>query len=317
MLVYGPLKNTLGLSNIRVGYTAGEAVGPEIFSFYRSLGINLKQLYGQTEATVFITVQPDGGVRPDTVGVPAPGVDIKIADNGEVLFNGPGVFKEYYKNAKATKETKTKDGWVHTGDAGFFEEDGQLKIIDRAKDVGQLTDGSLFAPKYIENKLKFFPNIKEVVVVGDGKDYATAMINIDLQAVGNWAERTNISYASYQELAGHPTVYEMIGEHVRDMNKQLANEPNVAGGQIKRFLILHKELDADDGELTRTLKVRRPFVFDRYEPLIEALYDGSKEKFVNTVVTFEDGRSGEISATVRIDESETFPVKQAVKEAAE
>ncbi|MEP3231913.1 MAG: AMP-binding protein [Hyphomicrobiales bacterium] len=317
LLVYGPLKNTLGFSNIRVGYTAGEAVGPEIFSFYRSLGINLKQLYGQTEATVFVTVQPDGGVRADTVGVPAPGVDIKINDNGEVLFKSPGVFQEYYKNAKATAETKTKDGWVYTGDAGFFESDGQLKIIDRAKDVGKLTNGNLFAPKYIENKLKFFANIKEVVTVGDGRDYAAAMINIDLQAVGNWAERNNVSYASYQELAGHPTVYEMIGEHVRDMNKLLAEEPNVAGGQIKRFLILHKELDADDGELTRTLKVRRPFVFDRYEPLIEALYDGSTEKYVNTEVTFEDGRSGEISATVQIVDSETFPIRQAVKEAAE
>ena len=316
-LVYGPLKNTLGLSNVRVGYTAGEAVGPEIFSFYRSLGINLKQLYGQTEATVFITVQPDGGVRADTVGVPAPGVDIKIADSGEVLFKSPGVFQEYYKNKKATSETKTKDGWVHTGDAGFFESDGQLKIIDRAKDVGKLNNGSLFAPKYIENKLKFFPNIKEAVTVGDGRDYATAMINIDLQAVGNWAERNNVSYASYQELAGHPTVYKMIGEHVRDMNEQLAKEPNVAGGQINRFLILHKELDADDGELTRTLKVRRPFVFDRYEPLIEALYDGSTEKFVSTEVTFEDGRSGEISATVQIVDSETFPIEQAHKEAAE
>ncbi|MEO1066762.1 MAG: AMP-binding protein [Pseudomonadota bacterium] len=315
--VYGPLKNTLGLSNVRVGYTAGEAIGPEMFSFYRSLGINLKQLYGQTEATVFVTAQPDGGVRADAVGVPAPGVDIKIADNGEVLFKSPGVFKEYFKNPDATKSTKTDDGWVLTGDAGFFEKDGQLKIIDCAKDVGKLTDGSLFAPKYIENKLKFFPNIKEAVAIGHGRDFATAMINIDLQAVGNWAERNNISYASYQELAGHPTVYEMISEHVNDVNKQLADEPNVAGAQIKRFLILHKELDADDGELTRTQKVRRSFIFDRYEPLMDALYDGSDEKHVTTIVTFEDGRQGEISATVKIGEAETYPFEATMKEAAE
>lgn len=317
VLVYGPLKNTLGLSNVRVGYTAGEAVGPEIFSFYRSLGINLKQLYGQTEATVFITVQPDGGVRADTVGVPAPDVDIKIAENGEVMFKGPGVFKEYYKNSEATRAAKTADGWVHTGDAGFFEKDGQLKIIDRAKDVGQLTDGSLFAPKYIENKLKFFANIKEVVAIGHDRDFAAAMINIDLQAVGNWAERNNVSYASYQELANHPTVYEMIAAHVREVNRQLANEPNVSGSQIKRFLILHKELDADDGELTRTLKVRRPFVFERYAPLIEAFYDGSTEKHVTTEVVFEDGRSGDISANVRIEDVETSPVTAILQEAAE
>lgn len=316
-LVYGPLKNTLGLSNVRIGYTAGEAIGPEMFSFYRALGINLKQLYGQTEATVFITAQKDGGVRADTVGTPAPGVDIKIADNGEILFHSPGVFKEYYKNAEATKSAKTEDGWVRTGDAGFFEKDGQLKIIDRAKDVGKLTDGSIFAPKYIENKLKFFANIKEAVAVGHDRDFASALINIDLQAVGNWAERNNISYASYQELAGHPTVYKMIGENVREVNRQLAGEPDVAGSQIRRFLVLHKELDADDGELTRTQKVRRPFVLERYAPLIEALYDGSGEKYIVTEMTFEDGRTGEISATVRIADAETFPVRGTMKEAAE
>jgi len=317
ILVYGPLKNTLGLSNVRVGYTAGEAIGPEIFSFYRSLGINLKQLYGQTEATVFITLQKDGGVRAGTVGIPAPDTQIRIADNGEVMFRGPGGFKEYYKNEDATKAAKTEDGWIHTGDAGFFEADGQLKIIDRAKDVGQLTNGSLFAPKYIENKLKFFSNIKEAVCIGHDRDYTAAIINIDLQAVSNWAERNNISYASYQELADHPTVYQMIGEHVREVNQQLAGEPNVSGSQIRRFLILHKELDADDGELTRTLKVRRPLVFERYAPLIDALYDGSHEKFVETAVTFEDGRIGKIAATVRIADMEAFPVGTQMKEAAE
>ncbi|MEO3384732.1 AMP-binding protein [Mesorhizobium sp. CAU 1741] len=300
ILLYGPLKNVLGMSNIRVAYTAGEAIGSDLFSFFRSLGINLKQLYGQTEAFLYVTVQKDGHVRSDTVGPAAPNVDIRIADNGEVQFRSPGMFTGYYKEEEKTAEALTEDGYVMTGDAGFFDSDGQLKIIDRAKDVGKLTDGSLFAPKYIENMLKFFPNIKEAVAFGHGRDFAAAFLNIDLTAVGNWAERNNISYASYQELAGHRQVYEMIARNVDETNRRLAKEPMMAGAQIKRFLILHKELDADDGELTRTQKVRRSFVAERYADLIEALYDGSTERFVSTEVTFEDGRKGKISATVRI-----------------
>ncbi|MCO5145467.1 MAG: AMP-binding protein [Aquamicrobium sp.] len=299
-LLYGPLKNVLGMSNIRVAYTAGEAIGADLFSFFRSLGINLKQLYGQTEAFLYVTAQKDGEVRADTVGPAAPNVDIRIADNGEVLFRSPGQFTGYYKEDDKTAEVLTQDGFIRTGDAGFFEADGQLKIIDRAKDVGKLKDGSLFAPKYIENMLKFFPNIKEAVAFGDGRDFCAAFINIDLTAVGNWAERNNIAYASYQELAGHPRVYEMIAKNVDETNRRLAREPMMAGGQVSRFLILHKELDADDGELTRTQKVRRSFIAERYGELIEALYDGSAEKFVETEVTFEDGRKGRISATVKI-----------------
>jgi len=298
--VYGPLKNRMGLTRMKVGYTAGEAIGPEIFRFYRSLGLNLKQLYGQTEASVYITLQPDGEIYGDTVGKPAPSVELKIADNGEVLYRSPGVFVGYYKNDEATRTTKTEEGWVHTGDAGFIADNGHLKIIDRAKDVGKLTDGSLFPPKYIENKLKFFPNIKEVVAFGDGKDYVGVFINIDLTAVGSWAERNNVNYASYQELAAHPQVYGMIQEHVDQVNRDLAGEPMMAGAQIRRFLVLHKELDADDGELTRTQKVRRSFIADRYAPLIEALYDGSTSKHVRTEVTYEDGRTGAIEATVEI-----------------
>ncbi|WP_455374202.1 AMP-binding protein [Limibacillus halophilus] len=308
LLVYGPLKNTLGMSRVRVGYTAGEAIGPEIFQFYRSLGINLKQLYGQTEASVFITQQPDGEVRADTVGVPSPGVEVKIDESGEVLYRSPGVFIEYYKNAEATNETKTPEGWVHTGDAGFFEEaTGHLRIIDRAKDVGKLNDGSLFAPKYVENKLKFFPNILEAVAFGHERDYVTAFINIDLSAVGSWAERNNVSYASYQELAQHPKVYEMIQDHVEEANRSIAEEPMLAGCQIKRFLVLHKELDADDGELTRTRKVRRRIISERYEPLVKALYDGSDSVFAETEVTYEDGRKGKISATLKIRDAKTYP----------
>ena len=298
--VYGPLKNRMGLTRLKVGYTAGEAIGPEIFRFYRSLGLNLKQLYGQTEASVYITLQPDGEIYGDTVGKPAPSVELKIAENGEVLYRSPGVFVGYYKNDEATRSTKTEEGWVHTGDAGFIADNGHLKIIDRAKDVGKLTDGSLFPPKYIENKLKFFPNIKEVVAFGDGKDRVGVFINIDLTAVGSWAERNNVNYASYQELAAHPQVYDMIQDHVDQVNRDLAGEPMMAGAQVRRFLVLHKELDADDGELTRTQKVRRSFIAERYAPLIEALYDGSTSKHVRTEVTYEDGRIGAIEATVEI-----------------
>ena len=307
--VYGPLKSRYGLSKIRVGYTAGEAIGPEIFRFYRSLGINLKQLYGQTEASVYITAQPDGEIYADTVGKPNIDVDVKIADSGEVLFKSPGVFVGYYKDPEKTAEAKTPDGWVHTGDAGFFDpKSGHLKIIDRAKDVGKLRDGTLFAPKYIENKLKFYPNIREAVALGDGRDFTCVMLNIDLTAVASWAERNNVIYASYQELAGHPRVYDMLQKHVEEVNRSLVEEKVMAGAQIKRFLILHKELDADDGELTRTLKVRRSFIAERYAPLIKALYDGSKEADIATEVIFEDGRKGEIRARVRIAEVPVAPV---------
>ena len=311
VLVYGPLKNTLGYSRIRVGYTAGEAIGPEIFDFYRSLGINLKQLYGQTEASVFITQQPDGEVRSDTVGVPSPGVEVKIADSGEVFYRSPGTFVEYYKNAESTASTKDADGWVATGDAGFFEEGtGHLRIIDRAKDVGKMADGTLFAPKYVENKLKFFPNILEAVVFGNGRDHCVAFINIDLSAVGNWAERNNIAYASYQELAGHPRVLNTIQEHVSAVNRSVAEDAMLSGCQVHRFVVLHKELDADDGEMTRTRKVRRRIVEDKYADIIEALYDGSEKVSTVTEVTYEDGRKGFISATLEIRDAKVAPVAQ-------
>jgi long-chain acyl-CoA synthetase len=316
ILVYAPLKNTLGFSRIRLAYTAGEAIGPDIFDFFRALGINLKQLYGMTEASVFVTLQPDGQVDPETVGTPAPEVEVKIADNGEVMFRGPGVFQEYFKSPEATAESKDADGWVHTGDAGLFNEAGHLKIIDRAKDVGKLNDGTLVAPKYIENKLKFFPNIKEAVAFGNERDYVAAFVNIDLVAMGNWAERHNIAYASYQELAAHPRVLEIARQHVEQVNKDLAQDPNLGGSQIKRFLILHKELDADDGELTRTRKVRRNFIAERYAELIEALYSDQDECHVETEVTFEDGRKGVIAADLKIIGAETFPVAGEMKKAS-
>lgn len=314
VLVYGPLKNTLGLSRVRVAYTAGEAVGPDIFNFYRSLGINMKQLYGQTEASVFVTIHPNRDVRLDTVGKVVPEVELRIADSGEVLFRGPGVFHEYYKNPEATAETKTADGWVHSGDAGYIDDDGHLHIIDRAKDVGRLTDGTLFAPKFIENKLKFFPHINEAVAFGDKRDFVTVLINIDLTAVGNWAERHDIAYASYQELAARPEVYGLLAEQVAQVNRDLAQDPRMAGAQIRRFLILPKLLDADDGELTRTRKVRRGFVGERYATLIAALYDGRATIHIRTEVTFEDGRKGMVEGNVAIHDMggpESTPVRKA------
>lgn len=317
ILVYAPLKNMLGFTRVRVAYTAGEAIGPDLFTFYRSIGLNLKQLYGQTEAFLYVTAQPDGEIYPDTVGPACPNVDIRIAENGEVQFKSPGMFTGYFKDAAKTAEVMTPDGYVMTGDAGYFDEKtGHLKIIDRAKDVGRLNDGTMFPPKYIENKLKFYPDIREAVAYGDKRDFVTAMINIDLTAVSSWAERNNVSYGSYQELAGHPEVYAMMERHVAEVNRSLAADKIMAGAQIKRFLILHKELDADDGELTRTQKVRRGFVAERYAPLIKALYDGSKEADISTEVTFEDGRKGTLSARVKIHDMQPVPAPGTLGKAA-
>jgi long-chain acyl-CoA synthetase len=305
-LVYGPVKNVLGLTRIRLAYTAGEAIGPDIFDFYRSLGINIKQLYGSTEGSVFVCVQPDGQVKSDTVGTPVRGVEVKVADSGEVLFRGPGVFQSYYKNPEATAQARTPDGWVRTGDAGFFDEDGHLKIIDRARDVGRLNDGTLFAPKYLENKLKFYPYIKEAVVFGDGRDYAAAFINIDLQAVGNWAERRNLAFGGYTDLAGKEPVSELVRECIEKVNRDLSGDRQLRGSQIRRFLILHKELDPDDEELTRTRKVRRGFIAERYAELIEALYSGVQSLTIDARVRFEDGRVGQIRADIPIREAAVF-----------
>ena len=311
ILVYGPIKNVLGFSRIKLAFTAGEAIGPELFDFYRALNINIKQLYGSTEAYVMICVQPNGQIKPDTVGTPARDVEVKISDSGEVIFRGPGVFDSYWKRPDSTAETKTEDGWVLTGDAGFFDDDGHLKIIDRAKDVGKLTNGSMFAPKYLENKLKFFPYIKEVVTFGSDRDHATAFINIDLSAVGNWAEKRNIPYTGYTDLAGQAPVYELIRECVEKVNADLATDPRLGHSQIKRFLILHKELDADDGELTRTRKVRRNFIAERYGMLIEALYSEATEHTIDAQVKFEDGRVGNIRATLRLCDAQAYPVRAA------
>jgi long-chain acyl-CoA synthetase len=317
VLIYGPLRNTLGFSRVRVAYTAGEAIGPDLFSFYRAIGINLKQLYGSTETAVFVCLQPDHEARADTVGVPIEGVEIKLTDSGELLVRSPGLLKGYYKNDAATAEALTADGWFHTGDAGFLTPGGHLKIIDRAKDVGRLMggafDGAMFAPKYVENKLKFFPHIKEAVCFGDRREKVCAFINIDFEAVGNWAERRNLPYAGYTDLAQRAEVYELILDCVEKVNADLAQDELLAGSQISRFLVLHKELDADDGELTRTRKVRRGAIADKYGVLIDALYAGKASQYIETQVKFEDGRTSMISADLRIVEAKTYP---AVKGAA-
>lgn len=316
LLVYGPLRNSLGLSRVRVAYTAGEAIGPDLFTFYRSIGINLKQLYGSTETAVFVCLQPDHEARADTVGVPCEGVEIRLSDSGEILVKSPGLLKEYYKNPQATEEVLGADGWYHTSDAGFIDKDGHLKIIDRVKDVGRIRggahDGAMFAPKYVENKLKFFSHIKEAVAFGDGREKVCVMINIDFEAVGNWAERRNLPYAGYTDLAQKPEVYELIKDCVEKVNADLSRDELLAGSQISRFLVLHKELDADDGELTRTNKVRRGFIGEKYAVLVDALYGGKDEQFIETQVKFEDGRTGSVSATLKIMDAKTYlPIKAA------
>ena len=310
LLVYGPLRNNLGLSRVRVAYTAGEAIGPDLFSFYRSIGINLKQLYGSTETAVFVCLQPDNQAYADTVGVPCNGVEIKVADNGEILVKSAGLLKGYYKNPEATAEVLSADGWYKTSDAGFIDSRGHLKIIDRVKDVGRIqggtNDGAMFAPKYVENKLKFFPFIKEAVAYGDGRDKVCVMLNIDFDAVGNWAERRNLPYAGYTDLAQKPEVYQLLLECVEKVNADLSVDTLLAGSQVSRFLVLHKELDADDGELTRTNKVRRGYIAEKYSVLVDALYEGRAQQYIETAVKFEDGRSGSVSATLKLSDARLF-----------
>ncbi len=315
LIVYGPLRNVLGMSRVRIGYTAGEAIGPDLFRFYRSIGINLKQLYGSTETAVFVCVQPDGQVKADTAGPAVPGVELKFTAERELLVRSPGLFKEYYRNAEATLEAKDAEGWFHTGDAGYFDPDGHLKVIDRVKDVGKLADGTLFAPKYLENKLKFFPYVREAVCFGDGRDRVCAFINFDIEAVGSWAEKRNMPYSGYTDLASRDEVYDLVRECIERVNADLAADPELANSQIHRFLILHKELDADDGELTRTRKVRRRFIAEKYGPLVEALYTGRDMAHVEAQVKYEDGRSGVYAADLKIRSAKTFPAAAAARAA--
>jgi long-chain acyl-CoA synthetase len=304
--IFGPLVDNLGMRKIKVAYTAGEAIGPEIFEFYRSLGINLKQLYGMTESCAYVSLQKDGEIDSESVGPPAFGVEIKISDQGEVLYKSPGNFLGYFKNPEATAET-LEDGWLHSGDAGYMTEQGHLKIIDRAKDVSKLTDGTMFAPKYIENKLKFSPYIKEAVAHGMNKDYVGVFIDIDYGAVANWAERRHLAFTSYTDLAQKPQVYDLIQEAILRVNKSLSEDAKLKNSQIKRYLLFHKELNPDDGEITRTRKVRRRFVAEKYGNLIDALYEPNKESVdVVATITYEDGRTTTMKAILKVRDVNTF-----------
>lgn len=305
LLVYAPLVDNIGMRKVRIAYTAGEAIGPEIFEFFRSLGINLKQVYGMTESSAIISIQKDNDIDSETVGTPIPELEIKISDKGEVMYKSPGVFQGYYKNPEASEET-LEDGWVHSGDAGYLTKHGHLKIIDRAKDVSKLKDGTIFAPKYIENKLKFSPYIKEAVAHGQDMDYVATFVDIDYGAIGNWAERRHIAYTSYTDLAQKPEVYDLIFNEIKRVNKSLSDDEQLRGAQIKRFLLLHKELDPDDGEITRTRKVRRKFVAEKYGDLIDALYSDKDSVEMDAKITYEDGRTTMIKANLKIRNAEIY-----------
>jgi long-chain acyl-CoA synthetase len=300
--VYGPVRDQLGLRQAKWALTGGAPLGPDTFRFFRSIGVNLKQVYGSTETTGLVSLQPDAEANPTTAGRPVPGVEIRIADRGEVLVRGCAVFKGYLKNEQATREVIDAEGWFHTGDAGFIDPRGHLVIIDRAKDVGALADGTPFAPQFIENKLKFSPYIREAVAFGNERPFVTAMIAIDLGTVGNWAERRGLPYTSYMDLSQKEEVRELVREEIRKGNQTLPDAT-----KIRRFLLLTKDLEADDAEMTRTRKVRRRFVAERYAPVIDALYGGRDEVELSTTITYEDGRQAEIQSRVRIEDVEGAP----------
>ncbi len=307
IVVYGPVRDQLGLRNARWCYTGGAPLGPDTYRFFRSFGINLKQVYGATEASALIACQTDAEANPNTVGRPIPRVDIRIDDRGEVLLKGPNVFKGYFKQDEVTRETMTTDGWLKTGDAGFFDKQGHLVIIDRAKDVGKLADGSAFAPQFIENKLKFSPFIREAVAFGDQRPIVVAMIAIDLQTVGTWAEKRGLAYTSFMDLSRKPEVAGLIGEEIAKANATL---PDVQ--QVKRYLLLNKELDADDAEMTRTRKVRRRFVAEKYAGVIDGFYSGARQVQVTVEITFEDGRKSTLVSDIAIhDLTPAEPTRRA------
>ncbi len=294
-LVFQEIKDQLGLRHLKRAYTGGAALGPDTFRFFHALGVNLKQIYGQTEINGIAVLHRDGDIKFQTVGTPIPETEVKIDESGEILMRSPAVMLGYYRNPEATAEA-LRDGWLHSGDAGYFDEDGHLVVIDRVKDVMTLHDGTKFSPQFIENKLKFSPYIKEAVVFGGDWPYVTAMINIDFANVGKWAEKHQIAYTTYTDLSQKPEVYRLIRKHVEQANADL---PPAA--RIQRFLLLHKELDADDAELTRTRKVRRRLIAQRYADLISALYSHSSYVDVETTITYQDGRTAKIQTRVSIE----------------
>jgi long-chain acyl-CoA synthetase len=274
LLIRGPLRDVLGMSRVRVAYTAGDAIDPDLLMFFRALGINLKQLYGSTETGFFVAMQRDGAIKPDTVGHPLEGVELKLTPQREIMVRSPGLFREYHADSATTARAKDAEGWFHTGDAGTIDQDGHLTIIDRMAYVGALKDGSPFAPRMIENRLKFLPFIKEAVAFGDGRDMVCALIDIEIAATGRWADRQGVSYTGHADLAAHEEVYALIAECIAKVNAQLASDTSLAPSQIRRFVILGKELSADDGALTRTGKLRRHVIAEQYRALVEAMYGG-------------------------------------------
>jgi long-chain acyl-CoA synthetase len=300
LLIYGPLRDALGLGRIRVAYTGGAAVSPDMLRFFRSIGVNLKQSYGSAETCGIVSIHRNGHVKLDSVGPPAPGVEVKISENAEVLVRSKAVFKSYFKRPDATAAAIDAEGYYHTGDAGYFDKDGHLRVIGRSQEVGQLINGSTFLPTYVENKLKFFPYIKEAVCFGSGRSMVCAFFNIDVDAVGHWAQRQGIPYAGESDLARKPQVYDLISGCVERVNAELALDEAMRDSQVQRFLILHKALDPDDEEMTRTRKVRRGFVTQKYAVLVEALYSGKTSQFIETQIRFEDGRTGTITADLQI-----------------
>jgi long-chain acyl-CoA synthetase len=295
--VYGPVRDQLGLRRARWALTGGAPLGPDTFRFFRSIGVNLKQIYGSTETTGLVSLQPSTEANPTTAGRPCPGIDVRIADRGEVLVRSAGIFKGYLKNEEATREVIDGEGWFHTGDAGFIDPRGHLVIIDRAKDVGALEDGTPFAPQFIENKLKFSPFVREAVAFGGARPFVAAMVAIDPSTVGNWAERRGIPYTSYMDLSQKAEVRELIREEVRKCNETLPDAT-----KVRRVLLLTKDLDADDAEITRTRKVRRRHVAEKYAPVIDALYSGRDQVELTTAITYEDGRQAAIQSRVRIED---------------
>ena len=299
VLVYTPIRDQLGLRRARWALTGGAPLGPDTFRFFRSIGVNLKQVYGSTETTGLVSLQPSAEANPTTAGRPCPGIEVKIADRGEVLVRGPVIFKGYLKNEEATREVIDPEGWFRTGDAGFMDPRGHLVIIDRAKDVGALRDGTPFAPQFIENKLKFSPFIREAVAFGNEYPFVSAMVAIDLNTVGNWAERRGIPYTSYLDLSQKPEVCDLIREEIRKGNETLP-----ASTRIRRFLLLTKDLEADDAEMTRTRKVRRKFVAEKYASVIDAFYAGGHAVELEASITYEDGRTAIMKSHVRVEDVE-------------
>jgi long-chain acyl-CoA synthetase len=307
LLLYAPLKNALGMSRVRVAFTAGDIVDPDLVVLYRSLGINLKQLYGSTETSFFSCMQADDDAKPDSVGPPLPGVELNFTPDGELLIKSPGLFQEYYDDPGATRAAKDAAGWFHTGDAGGIDAHGHLKIIGRMHDVGRLAAGTRLAPRYLENRLKLFPYIKEAVCFGHQQSNVCAFINIDGQAVRRWAERRGLVYTSYADLASRNELYELVGDCVARMNSELAADPERAGLQIHRFLILPKELNADDEELTPTYSLRRFFITKKYAPLVKALYAKCRSVHVDAALSYGAGCAGKHSVELEIRTAKTVP----------